>query len=114
MPGRRTFLPPARKRRSPIVQRGAVAVLSPHGLCAEAAIAGAHEQNVVGLELDQFELLSVPAAQVVRDAVEGIYHGGENIVFGQRSGAIGVGTLDPRISPDQTIRARSLSNSLGG
>lgn len=97
-----------------VVQRGAVAVLSPHGLCAEAAIAGAHEQNVVGLELDQFELLSVPAAQVVRDAVEGIYHGGENIVFGQRSGAIGVGTLDPRISPDQTIRARSLSNSLGG
>ncbi|HEV2591365.1 MAG TPA: hypothetical protein VGU02_05665 [Gaiellaceae bacterium] len=97
-----------------VVQRGAVAVLSPHGLCAEAAIAGAHEQNIVGLELDQFELLFVPAAQIVRDAVEGIYHGGENIVFGRRSGAIGVGTLDPRISAEQAIRARTLFSTLGG
>jgi basic membrane lipoprotein Med (substrate-binding protein (PBP1-ABC) superfamily) len=97
-----------------IVQRSAVAVLSPHGLCAEAAIAGAHEQNVVGLELDQFELLSVPAAQVVRDAVEGVYHGGENIIFGRRSGAIAVGALDPRISADEAIRARTLSGQLAG
>jgi basic membrane lipoprotein Med (substrate-binding protein (PBP1-ABC) superfamily) len=97
-----------------VVQRGAVAVLAPHGLCAEAAIAGAHEQNVVGLRLDQFELRSVPATQMVRDAVEGIYHGSENIVFGRLSGAIAVGTLDPRISADQAIRARTLSGQLGG
>ena len=97
-----------------IVQRGAIAVLSPHGLCAEAAIAGAHEQNAVGLQLDQFEVLSVPAAQMVRDAVEGVYHGGENIVFGRLSGAIAIGALDPRISAEEAIRARTLSTSLGG
>jgi basic membrane lipoprotein Med (substrate-binding protein (PBP1-ABC) superfamily) len=97
-----------------IVQRGAVAVLAPHGSCAEAAAEGAHEQNVVGLSLDQFELRSVAAAQLVRDAVEGVYHGGEDIVYGQRSGAVAIGTLDPRISTDQAIRARTLSGSLGG
>lgn len=97
-----------------VVQRGAVAVLSPHGLCAVAAIAGAHQQNVVGLRLDQFELLAVPATQLVRDAVEGIYHGGENIVFGRLSGAIAIGALDPRVSADQAIRARTLSSTTAG
>jgi hypothetical protein len=97
-----------------IVQRGVVAVLSPHGACAEAATAGAHEQNVVALTLDQFELLSLPAAQFVRDAVGDIYHGGENVVFGTKSGAVAIGALDPRISADQSIRARTLSNQLGG
>ena len=97
-----------------IVQRGAVAVLSPHGNCALAATAGAHEQNVVALELDQFEVPSVPALQVVRDAVAGVYHGGEDIVFGARSGAVAIGALDPRVSPDEAIRARTLSSSLGG
>jgi basic membrane lipoprotein Med (substrate-binding protein (PBP1-ABC) superfamily) len=97
-----------------IVGRGAVAVLAPHGVCADAAIAGAHEQNVAGLKLDQFELLQVPAAQIVRDAVAGVYHGGENIVFGTLSGAIGIHELDPRITPDQAIRARTVSGQLGG
>lgn len=97
-----------------IVQRSAVAVLAPHGTCAEAAVEGAHEQNVVGLSLDQFELRALAAAQLVRDAVEGVYHGGEDIVYGQRSGAVAIGTLDPRISTDQAIRARTLSGSLGG
>jgi hypothetical protein len=91
-----------------------VAVLAPHGICADAALDGAHEQNVVGLTLDQFELLQVPAAQVVRDAVSGVYHGGEDIVFGTRSGAIGIRSLDPRITADQAIRARTLSSQLGG
>jgi basic membrane lipoprotein Med (substrate-binding protein (PBP1-ABC) superfamily) len=94
-----------------IVGRGAVAVLAPHGVCADAAIAGAHEQNVVGLKLDQFELLQVPAAQIVRDAVAGVYHGGEDIVFGMLSGAIGIHELDPRITPDQ-VRARTVSGQL--
>jgi hypothetical protein len=97
-----------------VVDAGAVAVLAPHGICAAAAIAGAHEQNVVGLRLDDFELLQVPAAQVVRDAVVGVYHGGEDILFGLRSGAIGVGGLDPRISPDEAVRARTLVGGLGG
>lgn len=97
-----------------IVQRGAVAVLAPHGECARAAVAGAHEQNIVGLRLDEFELRSVLAAQVVRDAVDGVYHGGEDIFFGTRSGAVAIGALDPRVSADQAIRARTLSGSLGG
>lgn len=97
-----------------VVQRGAVAVLSPHGDCALAASSGAHEQNVVALQLDQFELLSVPAASAVRDAVAGVYHGGENVVFGARSGAVGIGVVDPRITADEVIRARTLSGSLGG
>lgn len=97
-----------------IVQRGAVAVLSPHGECAAAASAGAHEQNVVALQLDQFQQLSVPAAQVERDAVAGVFHGGENVVFGTKSGAIAVGPLDPRITPEEQIRARTLSGQLSG
>jgi basic membrane lipoprotein Med (substrate-binding protein (PBP1-ABC) superfamily) len=97
-----------------VVERGAVAVLSPHGLCAEAAAAGAHEQNVVALRLDQLEQLSVPAAQLVRDAVEGVYHGGEDLVFGERSGAVAIASLDPRISTDEVIRARTLSGQLAG
>jgi hypothetical protein len=56
----------------------------------------------------------VPAAQVVRDAVVGVYHGGEDILFGVRSGAIGVGNLDPRITPDEAIRARTLAGRLSG
>ena len=56
----------------------------------------------------------MPAAQVVRDAVSGVYHGGEDIVFGARSGAIGIRALDPRITPAQAIRARTLSSQLAG
>jgi len=97
-----------------VVQRGAVAVLSPRGLCAVAAAAGAHEQNIVALRLDQLQQRSVPAAQLVRDAVEGVYHGGEDIVFGQKSGAIAIATLDPRISTDEVVRARTLSGPLAG
>jgi hypothetical protein len=96
-----------------VVLRGAVAVLAPHGWCARAAAAGAHEQNVVALSLDQFEAEAVPSAQVVRDAVAGVYHGGEDIVFGARSGAVSIGTLDPRVAPEQAIRARTLSGQLG-
>jgi hypothetical protein len=90
-----------------VVQRQAVAVLSPHGACAEAGASGAHEQNVVALSLDDFEQRSVPAAQVVRDAVAGLYHGGEDLVFGLASGAVAIGRLDPRITPDEAIRART-------
>ena len=97
-----------------IVERSVVAVLSPHGECAEAASSGAHEQNVVALTLDQFEQLSVPAAQLVREAVQHVYRGSENVVFGTSSGAIAIGSLDPRISADEQIRARTLSGQLGG
>jgi basic membrane lipoprotein Med (substrate-binding protein (PBP1-ABC) superfamily) len=95
-----------------IVQRGAVAVLAPHGTCAEAAALGAHDQNIVALSLDAFENLAVPAAQVVADAVAGVYHGREDILFGAKSGAIAIGQLDPRITTDEAIRARTLSAHL--
>jgi basic membrane lipoprotein Med (substrate-binding protein (PBP1-ABC) superfamily) len=97
-----------------LVQRGAVAVLAPHGLCADAAALGAHSQNVAALSLDQFEDLSVPAGQVVRDAVAGVYHGGEDLVFGPKSGAVAIGKLDPRITTEQAIRARTLSGQVSG
>lgn len=95
-----------------VVQRGAVAVLSPHGTCAAAAASGAHEQNVVALSLDDFELPAVPASQAVEDAVAGVYHGGEDLVYGAASGAVAVRALDPRITPDEAIRARQLASGI--
>jgi basic membrane lipoprotein Med (substrate-binding protein (PBP1-ABC) superfamily) len=91
-----------------VIQRGAAVVAAPHGNCALAAASGAHEQDVPALSLDDFQVRSVPAAQVVRDAVNGLFHGGEDLVFGTASGAVAVdGGLDPRITPDEAIRART-------
>jgi len=94
------------------IARGAVVVMAHGGLCAEAAIAGAHQQNRVGLELSDFELTSVPIAVVMGDAVAGVYRGGEDIVFDASSGAIGVRRLDPRISADIGVRARAAAQQL--
>jgi hypothetical protein len=92
--------------------RGATIVMARGGVCASAAIAGAHQQNHPGLRLSDFVLPSVPAAQVVRDAVEGVYHGGEDLVFGAASGAIGIRSLDSRISPATAVRARAAGQEL--
>jgi hypothetical protein len=92
--------------------RGAVVVMSRGGLCADAAIAGAHERNHTGLRLADFELPSVAAALIVREAVTGIYHGNEDIVFGASSGAIGVNRLDPRISAGTAIAARAAAQAI--
>jgi hypothetical protein len=92
--------------------RGAVVVMAGSGRCADAAIAGAHEQNRVGLRLADFELPSVAAAQIVREAVAGVYHGGEDILFGARSGAIGINLLDLRISAATAIAARTAAQDL--
>lgn len=94
------------------IDRGAVAVMAHGGACGEAAVAGAHQQNRVGLELSDFELPDVPAGVLVRDAVNGVYRGGEDIVFGAASGAVGVVRLDQRISPDVGIRARAAAQEL--
>lgn len=94
--------------------RGAVVVMAGGGRCADAAIAGAHQQNHVGLRLADFELPSVAAAQIVRDAVAGVYHGGEDILFGARSGAIGIKLLDPRISAATAIAARTAAQDVAG
>jgi hypothetical protein len=66
----------------------------------------------VGLQISDFELTSVPIGVVIGDAVAGVYRGGEDIVFGASSGAIGVRHLDPRISADIAARARAAAQQL--
>jgi basic membrane lipoprotein Med (substrate-binding protein (PBP1-ABC) superfamily) len=94
------------------IARGAVVVMAHGGLCAQAAIAGAHQQNRVGLQISDFELSNVPIGVVMSDAVAGVYRGGEDIVFDASSGAIGVRQLDSRISADIGVRARSAAQQL--
>jgi len=94
------------------IDRGAVAVMAHGGTCADAAIAGAHQQNRIGLRIADFEFPDVPAGVVVGDAVSGVYHGGEDLVFGAASGAIGVSRLDPRVSPDLAVRAHTAAQQL--
>jgi hypothetical protein len=92
--------------------RGATVVMAHGGLCASAAIAGSRQQNHPGLRLSDFLVPDVPATQVARDAVEGVYHGGEDLVFGAASGAVGIRRLDPRISPTTAVRARAAAQEL--
>ncbi len=94
------------------IARGAVVVMAHEGLCAAAAIAGAHQQNHVGLKISDFELPAGPIGTVIGDAVAGVYRGGEDIVFGASSGAIGVRHLDPRISPNVAVRVRAAAQQL--
>jgi basic membrane lipoprotein Med (substrate-binding protein (PBP1-ABC) superfamily) len=94
------------------IARGAVVVMADGGLCADAAIAGAHQQNRVGLQISDFELTDVPIGVVLGDALAGVYRGGEDIVFGASSSAIGVRRLDPRISADIAVRARAAAQQL--
>ena len=96
------------------IDRGAVAVMAHRGTCADAAVAGAHQQNRVGLRVSDFEFPEVPAESVVRDAVAGVYRGGEDLVFDAASGAIGVRRLDARIPPDIAVRARTAAQQLAG
>ena len=94
------------------IGRGAVVVMAHGGLCARAAIAGAHQQNRVGLQISDFELPTVPIGSLIADAVAGVYRGGEDIVFGASTGAIGIRHLDPRISADIDARARAAAQQL--
>jgi basic membrane lipoprotein Med (substrate-binding protein (PBP1-ABC) superfamily) len=94
------------------IARGAVVVMAHGGLCADAAIAGAHQQNRVGLQISDFELTNVPIGVVLNDAVAGVFRGGEDIVFDASSGAIGVRRLDPRIPADIAVRARAAAQQL--
>jgi basic membrane lipoprotein Med (substrate-binding protein (PBP1-ABC) superfamily) len=92
--------------------RGAIVVMARGGICADAAIAGAHQQNHPGLRLSDFELPEVAAAQIVTDAVAGVFHGGEDLVYGAASGAVAVRALDPRISSATAVRARAAAQQL--
>jgi basic membrane lipoprotein Med (substrate-binding protein (PBP1-ABC) superfamily) len=94
------------------IARGAAIVMARGGRCAAAAIAGAHQQNHPGLQLSDFELPSIAAVQIVRDAVAGVYHGGEDLVYGAPSGAIAVRSLDSRISATTAARARAAAQQL--
>lgn len=105
---------PARCKEAALtaIARGATFVMAHGGLCARAAIAGAHQLNVPGLQLGDFQFPGVAANLVARDAATGVFHGGEDIVFGVSSGAIGIGALDPRISEATTVLARTAAQDL--
>jgi hypothetical protein len=105
---------PARCKEAALaaIDRGAVVVTAHKGLCAEASAVASHQQNHVALSVTDFELPGIPAAIVARDAVAGVYHGGEDLVFGATSGAIGVRRLDPRISVATALRARAAAQEL--
>jgi hypothetical protein len=89
-------------------------VAANRGLCADAAVAGARQQNLPGLELSDFEFPNVAADLIARDAAAGVFHGGEDIFFGAGSGSIGVGAIDPRISFATVARARAAAQEISG
>jgi hypothetical protein len=105
---------PARGQEAALagIDRGAMVVAADRGLCAEAAVVAARQQNVPGLQLSDFESRDVVTSLIARDAAAGVYHGGEDLVFGAASGAIGVGPLDPRISLATLVRARAAAQEL--
>jgi hypothetical protein len=94
------------------VGRGAVVVMAHGGACAAAAADGAHQQDHVALDLSDFEVPEAAAAIVTRDAVAGVFHGGEDLVFGAASGAIGVRRLDPSIPSATAALARTAAQEL--
>lgn len=96
------------------IGRGATVVIAHGGLCGEAVVNAAHEQGLVGLQLGDFELPSVAANWVASEAEHGIYHGDGDVVFGLRSGALGVRRLDPAIPAPVAIRARAAVQELVG
>lgn len=107
---------PARCKEAALaaIARGALVVMANAGLCAQAAVAGARQQNVPGLQLGDFQFPNAAANLVARDAAAGAFHGGEDLFFGAGTGAIGVGALDPRISFDTLVRARAAAQRLAG
>jgi hypothetical protein len=94
------------------LDRGASVVMANAGVCADAAVAAAHQQNLPGLELGDFLLPGVAAGLVARDAAAGVFHGGDDLVFGPETGAVGIARLDPRISPAAAARARGSAQEL--
>jgi hypothetical protein len=91
---------------------GATAIMAARGLCAAAAADGAHERNLPGLALSDFELPDLVAASIARDAVRGVFYGREDLIFGASSGAIGVRWLDPLFSTSVAGRTRAFAQQL--
>ena len=104
---------PARCKEAALtgLDRSAVVVMAHGGLCAAAAASAAHEQNVPALTLGDFLFPSVAAGLVAREAVSGVFHGGD-VLFGPQTGAIGVGKLDPRFSSTAVAGARAAAQDL--
>jgi basic membrane lipoprotein Med (substrate-binding protein (PBP1-ABC) superfamily) len=104
---------PARCKEAALtgLDRSAVVVMAHGGLCAAAAASAAHEQNMPALALSDFLFPGVAAGLVAREAVSGVFHGGD-VVFGPQTGAVGVGTLDPRISAAAVAGARAAAQDL--
>jgi basic membrane lipoprotein Med (substrate-binding protein (PBP1-ABC) superfamily) len=96
------------------IAHGASAVMAAGGLCAAAAVDGAHERNVPGLALSDFELPDLVAASIARDAVRGVFYGREDLIFGARTGAIGVRRLDSLFSDAVATRTRAIAQQLAG
>ena len=92
--------------------RGAVAAMARRGLCAAAVASAAAERNRVAESLGDFELPDAAVAAVVRSAVNGSYVGGEDVIFGFATGAIGVRRLDPRVPADVAVRVRDAAQAL--
>jgi hypothetical protein len=94
------------------VEQGAILVAARGGRCAQAAASAAHDQGLVALAVTDFELPDVAAAQIVSDAVSGVYYGGEDVTFGARSGVIGIRRLDPRVPAAVAVRAHIAAQQL--
>lgn len=94
------------------IAQGATVVFAGKGACADGAIAGARDRNALGLRLADFVLPEVAVAQTVHDARAGLYHSGENVIFGARTGAVGVGELGSRVSAGAVLEAREVAQEL--
>jgi hypothetical protein len=95
------------------IAAGAAAVVATDDTCAEGTSAAASERNVVGEALGDFELPSIAASAVVQAAMSGRYYHREDVVFGFRSGAIGIVRLDPLVPTGVAVQARAAAQRLG-
>ena len=91
-------LPPCKEAALGAIARGAVVVMAHGGIAPMRRLPARTSRTSVGASALGLRAAGVPSGPVVRDAVAGVYRGGEDIVFGAASGAIGVRQLDPRIS----------------
>ena len=94
------------------VDEGAVAIVSSRGPCALGALAAATEQHIVGQSLADFEVRGAIASAIVRAALQGVYYGREDLNYGWRAGAVGIGRLDPLIPSGVAVQARAVAQRL--
>ena len=95
-----------------VLERGAVFVMAWRGLCAAAVADAAAEQNQIAASVRDFELPNAAVDAVVREALSGRYSGGEDVIFGFKTGAIGVGRLDPHVPASVAVKVRGAAQAL--